>query len=122
MPSQTPMRGLSRRGSDSGAGSVATVGVAAALLLAVGLCIPVGAVLAERHRAVGAADAAALAAADVASGRHPGSPCAVAATVASANGAAVSGCSVDGVIVTVRVQISRGITPVTASATAGPPP
>ncbi len=114
----------SRRGwsTDAGAGSVVTVAVIAALILAVGLCLPIGAVLADRQRAAGAADAAALAAADVAIGIRGGSPCAAAEVVSSANGAGLTSCVVDGVIVTVGVRIVRGVLPIAAVATAGPPP
>lgn len=98
------------------------VGVVAVLLLGVGLCLPLGAVLAERQRAAAAADAAALAGADVAVGIRSGSPCGTAEAVAAANGAETIGCTVDGVVVTVGVRISRGMVLITASATAGPPP
>ena len=77
--------------------------------------------LAVRQAVAGAADAAALAAADVASGLVSGYPCATAALVAAANGAAVASCAVDGLVVT--VSASRDILglAVTATATAGPP-
>lgn len=71
---------------------------------------------------VGAADASALAAADVAVGIVPGFACEQAAAVASANGARLAQCETDGLIVT--VVASRpflGLT-ITATATAGPPP
>jgi secretion/DNA translocation related TadE-like protein len=76
---------------------------------------------ATRQAAAGTADAAALAAADVASGLVSGFPCARAARVAAANRASLASCAVDGLIVTVVVSRSiLGIT-VTATATAGPP-
>lgn len=70
----------------------------------------------------GAADAAALAAADAASGRVPGDPCAAAAGLARANGAELAGCVVDGATVTVETRRWAGPIALTATATAGPPP
>ena len=70
---------------------------------------------------IGVADAAALAAADVARGIFPGVPCAMAASVATSHGALLDKCRVDGVIVTVRVRVASFAFPVTATATAGPP-
>jgi secretion/DNA translocation related TadE-like protein len=49
-----------------------------------------------RHRAQAAADLAALAAADVALGRRPGDPCALATAVAAANGGRLVSCTVEG--------------------------
>lgn len=78
--------------------------------------------LSVRQAVAGAADAAALAAADVASGLLPGFPCAQAERVAEANGATLEACHVDGLIATVSVGSSVLGIPVTAGATAGPPP
>ncbi len=69
-----------------------------------------------------AADAAALAAADVAVGIVAGFPCETAATVASANGATLANCETDGLIVTVVAERELFGLAVTATATAGPPP
>ncbi len=52
----------------------------------------------------------------------PGFPCAEAARVAEADGAAIGGCAVDGGVVTVRVSHTVFGFAVTATATAGPPP
>jgi secretion/DNA translocation related TadE-like protein len=102
-------------------GSVLTVGIAAGLIAITGTALPAHAALAARQAVAGAADAAALAAADVAVGRVPGVPCELAADVAAANGATLSSCAADGLVVTVTA--SRGLLGilVTASATAGPP-
>jgi secretion/DNA translocation related TadE-like protein len=99
--------------------SVALVGTVAALT---SLSVPLYMGLAMRQSVAAAADAAALAAADVAIGIVPGFPCAVAADVAAANGASLSSCVADGLVMT--VSASRGILgiPVTSYATAGPPP
>ncbi|WP_207454609.1 Rv3654c family TadE-like protein [Desertivibrio insolitus] len=108
-------------GDTRGAGSVTVVGIAAAIALAAVLVIAVGGALVVRQRVAGAADAAALAAADTASGRLPGVPCVAAAEVAAANGAELDGCLVEGLVVTVRAAAVVGALPVTATATAGPP-
>ena len=69
----------------------------------------------------GAADASALAGADAAAGIAAGSPCAVAAGVARANRTSLSGCVVDGLVVTVTTGGSFLGFSLAASATAGPP-
>ena len=107
---------------DRGAGSILAVAVLGAIVAALILLVPLGRALVLRSTVVGAADAAALAAADVARGLVPGTPCAVAASVAHANGALLERCGVDGVIVTVRVSDSLLGFPIAATATAGPPP
>jgi len=103
-------------------GSVATTAVAAGLLALTGTALPAYGALAARQAVAGAADAAALAAADVAVGILPGSPCEAAAAVAGANRAALTSCAADGLIVTVTVSRTLLGIPVTATATAGPPP
>lgn len=97
------------------------VGIVAASVALVAIAVPLYTVLAERSRVAGAADAAALAAADAASGAIGGSPCEQAERVASANGARVDGCTLDGLVATVRVAASVGGFEVTGIATAGPP-
>jgi secretion/DNA translocation related TadE-like protein len=85
------------------------------------LVIPLYLGLSIRESVADSADAAALAAADVAAGISPGAPCASAARVAAANRASLEGCSVDGLVVTVRTSAQfLGLT-LTSSATAGPP-
>lgn len=71
-------------------------------------------------RVSAAADAAALAAADTAAGFAVGDPCDRAATVAAANGADVTACSLDGLVATVACTDAGGL-PVRAIAVAGPP-
>ncbi len=107
---------------DRGSGSLLAVSIVAAMLALASLLLPLSIVLSAKHRAAGAADAAALGAADVAVGALPGIPCDSAAAVARANGAALSACRVDGAVVTVRVVILVLGFDVRASATAGPPP
>lgn len=103
-------------------GSVVTVAIATGLVALTATTLPVMSALVARQTVSGAADAAALAAADVAVGLVGGFPCETASRVAAANGAGVDSCEVDGLVATVTV--SRGILGigVTATATAGPPP
>lgn len=88
--------------------------------IAVG-AVTAGAASAFSQHIAGVADAAALAAADAASGAITGEPCGRAREVASAAGAVVDTCALDGLIATVRVADEFGRFPVTASARAGPP-
>jgi secretion/DNA translocation related TadE-like protein len=108
-------------GSERGAGSVLVVGVLAALLMLVMLAAPLAAAHLDRRRAAGAADAAALAAADTLIGIVPGDACANAAMTAAANGATLTGCTVDDLVTTVSVARASGLLSVIAVATAGPP-
>ena len=93
--------------------------------LAVGL---LSAALTARHRASVAADLAALAAADVVSGRRPGDPCELAQRVAQRNGGELTQCatSEDGsVVVQVLVRPGKGkevLGPARVRARAGPAP
>ena len=107
---------------DRGAGTILTVGLIAAVVALNASVIPLYCALSVRHALAGAADAAALAAADTASGLIAGYPCENASRLAVANDAYVEDCTVDGRIVTVTA--SRRILGilVTTSATAGPPP
>ncbi|NEK60539.1 flp pilus-assembly TadE/G-like family protein [Geodermatophilus sabuli] len=97
-------------------GVLAAIGVAAVL---------VGSAVVARHRATGAADLAALAAAEQAV-RGASGPCAVAAEVARANGARLTGCAVDAAaVVDVAVQVAvrlgpLGVRHAPARARAGP--
>ncbi|QIG39959.1 helicase [Microbacterium sp. 4R-513] len=103
-------------------GSILSVAVvAAAAAASVGLCA-VGAAAVEGQRLAGTADAAALAAADTASGAASGVPCERAGEVASLAGAEVVECDLDGLIATVTVAVRFAGLEVAASARAGPPP
>jgi secretion/DNA translocation related TadE-like protein len=105
---------------ERGAGSILVVAVIGSVLCLSALSLPLYSVLAAKRVTEGAADAAVLAAADVAVGRAPGAPCAAAAEIAQANNTVLTACQPDGLVVTVRVQsIAVGFT-VTATATAGP--
>ena len=84
--------------------------------------VNLGVGLAVRQRTISAADAAALAAADVLLGAAPGEPCRVASNVAERNGATLEGCELDGYVATVSTRASWAGIPITARSTAGPPP
>jgi secretion/DNA translocation related TadE-like protein len=106
--------------SDRGSGSILALAVFAAMLTLCSLLLPLVGVLSARQRLSGAADAAALAAAAVTVGLAPGVPCAEAGRVAAANGATLTGCELDGSVVTVVVKAAILGLPIEASATAGP--
>jgi len=116
---------LSRSGERGSATLVAVAMMAVLMSITLGGTV-VGSAVIARHRAQAAADLAALAAAGrIASG--PQSACGFAGSVAAANGAKVSGCTVEelDVVVTVEVAVSLGslgIAPAAAAARAGPVP
>jgi secretion/DNA translocation related TadE-like protein len=95
------------------------------LVIALGLtCVTVVSAMVARHRARAAADLAALAGARYAVD-GPATACQQATVVAAANGAAVTGCRLDGfdLIVSVSVPVAgapAGIGPASATARAGP--
>jgi secretion/DNA translocation related TadE-like protein len=97
------------------------VGLVAAIVCATAMLVPLYTVLVEKRAMAGAADAAALAAADARSGLVGGDPCALAASVARANGAELTACDLDGLVVTVAVSTSVAGFAVPGIATAGPP-
>jgi hypothetical protein len=104
------------------AGAPLVVGVVVVTAaLAVG-CAAAGAAGARAAQLTGVADAAALAAADIASGLLPGDPCEAAGRIAAAGGATLSQCDVDGLIATVAVSAPAGALTALARARAGPPP
>ena len=88
--------------------------------LTIGLAATGGAAVAAR-RAAGAADNAAIAAADTVSGALPGEPCERAAEVAEASGARLSACGTDDLDAIVTVEVSFAGLSATAHARAGPP-
>jgi secretion/DNA translocation related TadE-like protein len=104
------------------AGTVMTVGVVVCTATLSMSLVTAGAAAAFSQRLAGVADAAALAAADAASGAITGEPCARAAEVASASAAQVTACDVDDLVATVSVTGAFGRLPASASARAGPPP
>lgn len=90
--------------------------------LSIGLAA-VGGAAVTAQRAAGAADAAALAAADAASGAVTASddPCALAARVAAASGATLTGCALEGLVATVQVEAAYAGLAAVSRARAGPP-
>jgi len=107
--------------SDSGSGSVLAVGILGGVGAALTLLVPLYTGLSIRESVSDAADASALAAADVAAGDAPGSPCTVAADAAAANRAHLARCSVDGLVVTVTTSVDFLGLALRSTATAGPP-
>lgn len=110
----------SRDRHQRGSASVLGVALIAAVVTVCALMLPLYIGLSVRQRVIAAADAAALAGADVASGRFPGYVCEAASEVAVANGAVMTGCAAEELVVTVSTgRTFLGLT-VEASATAGP--
>ncbi|MBD8534525.1 Rv3654c family TadE-like protein [Plantibacter sp. CFBP 13570] len=107
---------------ESGAGSVLAAGILGALVAVLLASLPVVTLFAAHQRAANAADAAALAAADTASGRLPGFPCETARMVAARNDASLGTCSVEGVTVLVDATVDTAFGAITVAARAGPPP
>jgi secretion/DNA translocation related TadE-like protein len=98
--------------------SVGVVAVAATLSLSF---VAVGSAAAFSQRLAGVADAAALAAADAASGAVDGEPCERAGQVAAASGARVTSCALEDLVATITVTAEFGRFTGSASARAGPP-
>lgn len=115
---------------EQGSGTVVSVALVVIALILTGAILLWVAATDASMKAATAADLAALAAADTARGLRPGSPCAVAQGLASANHAQLVQCEVEStgtVGITVSVPVSfqtLGITlySATARARAGAPP
>ncbi|MFE5796639.1 Rv3654c family TadE-like protein [Streptomyces sp. NPDC056503] len=106
---------------DRGVASVWTAFAACALCVVFGAVLALGQAVAARHRAGGAADLAALAAADRAL-RGEAEACAVAGRVAAAQGAELVRCGVTGAEAEVTARVVRGPWAPTVRARAGPAP
>ncbi|WP_296198435.1 Rv3654c family TadE-like protein [uncultured Microbacterium sp.] len=103
-------------------GALGIVGImGAAVTLTIGVAAAGGAAVVSQ-RIAGAADNAAIAAADTASGRLGGEPCDNASRVAEAHGSTLTACDGVGGTVTVTVEAQFAGIPVSARARAGPPP
>lgn len=114
---------IGRGADDRGAGTIAVLGLAAAVVGLGALLAPVAGVAVARHRAAAAADAAALAAAAVVAGVETGlggEPCTAADAVAVRHGAGVVSCELDGLVVTIQARVDLAFGRLTAVATAGP--
>lgn len=107
---------------DRGSGSVLAVAIVGAVVVVALAAMAATSAFAARQAAVGAADAAALAAADVRLGVVGGEACEVAARVAAANRASLVSCSARGAVVTVQVQAEVLGASVRVASRAGPHP
>ena len=114
--------GGQQSGSEQGAGSILAIAVLGATVLLTTLIVSTFALLAVGRSVANAADAAALAAADTASGAIAGYPCPAADAVAALNEVAVTRCVVAGLIASVSVTRTVLGIELAASARAGPPP
>ncbi|WP_395361309.1 Rv3654c family TadE-like protein [Streptomyces sp. YH02] len=108
------------RGRDRGAATVWVAFAACALCVVFGAVLALGQAVAARHRAGGAADLAALAAADRALWGEA-EACAAASRVAAAQGAELVGCAVRGEIAEVAARVVRGPYRPEVRSRAGPP-
>ena len=106
---------------DEGAATVLVVALVSALVGLLAVLLPVEALLDAHERAATAADAAALAASDTALGVVAGIPCAAAARVATADGAALTACRQQGTEVRVDVAVRVLGLSMPGAARAGPP-
>ncbi|MDQ1544451.1 MAG: hypothetical protein QOK08_2089 [Actinomycetota bacterium] len=107
--------------ADEGSGSLLGVAIIGSLVAVVLMTLPLYMGLSARESVARAADASALAGADVTAGISPGVPCALAGSVARANHVSLAGCEVDGLVVTVTTTATILGLPLVASASAGPP-
>jgi len=106
---------------DAGAGGVLALAIVGATIACALAALSLGSALAARQRLVAAADAGALAAADVLLGVVAGDPCARAAEVAAAHRVALTACDIDAAEARVRVGTSVLGVPISAESRAGPP-
>lgn len=108
-----------------GSGTVLGAGLAMVMILLLAGLLLVAQVAVAASRAAGAADLAALAAADAARGLTSGNPCEVAEAVSRQNGASLSSCSITGEEIA-DIVTSVALPPPWGKATgrsrAGPPP
>lgn len=110
------------RDADAGSALVAVIGSVAAVAIIGTVAVALVSGLVAKQRVDDGADAAALAAADVASGALPGVPCEAAERAASANRVTLAHCEVDGLVATVATSAWVFGVPVVGRARAGPPP
>ena len=106
---------------ERGSGSLLTVAIGGAVVALTALAVPLLAILDAGQAVHNAADAAALAAADSASGAVAGIPCEAASVAAMINGGELSSCALDGLIASVTVRRSAGVFSMSSTARAGPP-
>lgn len=109
------------RDRERGSGTILAISVIAAVIALIGMLVPVGVALAIKQQVSGAADAAALAAADTASGLVAGFPCENATRAAALNGTQLARCELDGLIATVAARTGYLGFEIAVEARAGPP-
>ncbi len=107
---------------EEGAGTVLALALVAAVVAAFLLAAAGALVLDGHRRVVAAADAAALAGADVALGNATGAPCDRAAALAAVTGVRLDRCAQHGTLVRVHATTTVLGVEVGADAVAGPPP
>lgn len=107
-------------GAEEGSAGIAVVGLLAALLITSAAAVGACALLAEKQHVSAAADAAALAAADTASGLVAGIPCERADQAARLNGASLASCGLDGSVALVCARTEFAGVPISVWARAGP--
>ncbi|GAB2825230.1 hypothetical protein GCM10027022_14870 [Alpinimonas psychrophila] len=105
---------------DRGSGAMLALGIGASFLILTFFLIPLLGGFVMQQRVQGSADLAALAAADVASGRQAGNPCVLAESLVSRAGFRVLECRIDGLISRVAVATNYGPFELVARARAGP--
>jgi len=108
-------------GAEHGSGSVLAIALLGAIVAVTMALLPVLGLLSVGQAVRSAADAAALAGADTASGLIPGVPCEAAQRAAELNAVHLSGCTVDRLKVTVTVERTAGGFALRGRARAGPP-
>lgn len=104
-----------------GSGTVIAAGIIGALLVLTAGMLTALTVVAAHTRASVAADAAALAAANTASGRVAGDPCANAALVAAEHDVSLTACDSTLLESTISVEVHVGVFQFDAAARAGQP-
>lgn len=109
------------RAGESGSGSLLAVGVIASVFALTMMLVPLSQALTVKQRVTGAADAAALAAANTVSGAIAGFPCESADVAAQLNGAALRRCELDGSVATVSAGTRYLGFDIVVFARAGPP-
>ncbi|WP_426519523.1 Rv3654c family TadE-like protein [Diaminobutyricibacter sp. McL0618] len=116
-----PVPPTEQAAGDRGSVTVVAIGLIAGVVALTGGIAAISAALVFKQRIAGAADSAAVAAADVVSGAVPGYPCARAEEAARLNGAVLIDCTIDGMIASVLVSAYVLTFEVRARARAGPP-
>ena len=102
-------------------GTLAAAGLVVSAAMLTGAFASVSAAAVFGQRLAGVADAAALAAADAASGAVTGVPCERDGELAQSAEVELTGCELEGLVATVSVSAPFGVLVAVARARAGPP-